>query len=241
MKSKHKLKLVHLYPDLMNLYGDRGNVLCLQQRARWRGIDIEVVPVGVGMKLPEDYDLLFMGGGQDRGQELVADDLFQKGHQIKASIEAGLPALVICGGYQLFGHYFKTSAGKKLPGIGVFNAATDASNRRLIGNVVVRSQRFGKLVGFENHSGLTKLAASLEPLGQVVQGGGNNGEDGVEGALYKNAIGTYLHGSFLPKNPAVADFLISAALARAGYEAVLTELDDSLEKKASELASKRPQ
>src|SRR5690606_24311720 len=121
MVKPKTLKLVHLYPDLMNLYGDRGNVLCLQQRARWRGLKVEVTPIGVDDKLPDDYDMLFMGGGQDRGQELVADDLFQKGHEIKAAIEAGLPALVICGGYQLFGHYFKTSAGKKLPGIGVFN------------------------------------------------------------------------------------------------------------------------
>jgi len=235
-----KLTLVHLYPELMNLYGDRGNVLCLVQRAKWRGIDLEVKYVSIKDELPKKYDLLFMGGGQDRGQELVANDLFRKGHDIKTAIESDVPALVICGGYQLFGHYFMTSEGKRLQGIGVFNASTSATQTRLIGNVLLKSDMFGELIGFENHSGQTVISASSDPLGRVVRGHGNNESSKMEGIVYKNAIGTYLHGSFLPKNPVVADFLLAAAIRRHRPDYSLKPLDDTLSKLATEQAKKRP-
>ena len=196
-----KLRLVHLYPELMNIYGDYGNVLCLQQRAAWRKIDLEIIPVTIGEELPKKFDVLFMGGGQDRGQELVAADLYQKGPQLKTMIEAGLPALLICGAYQLFGHYFMTAEGKRLVGIGIFNASTTAGSKRLIGNVVLQSERFGNLVGFENHSGLTTLAQSAQPLGIIRKGYGNDDSSRREGIVYKAAIGTYLHWSGWSKNP----------------------------------------
>lgn len=235
-----KLKLVHLYPDLMNIYGDYGNVLCLIQRAKWRGLELEVVPVSINNKLPAQFDMIFMGGGQDRGQELVADDLVDKGKAIKHAIEAGLPALTICGGYQLFGHYFQPATGKRLAGIGVFDAFTQASSERLIGNIVLESQQFGTLVGFENHSGQTTLGQSAQPLGRVVKGFGNNSQAKAEGAIAKNAIGTYLHGSFLPKNPKVADFLLARTLHNRGIDKPLLTLDDNAECLAQNSSKSRP-
>lgn len=237
-----KIRILHLYPKLMNIYGDIGNVIALKKRAGWRGIEAEVVNIDIKDKLEvKNGDILFIGGGQDRGQIVVSRDLKSKAQIIKEAIENGTPALTICGGYQLFGAYFLTQDGQKLTGIEVFKAYTKASSKRMIGNVVVESARFGKLIGFENHSGQTMLEASAEALGRVSKGFGNNQFDHREGIIYKNAIGTYLHGSFLPKNPAVADFLISRALISQGLLGKLQPLDDALENQARQVAEKLPQ
>ncbi|MEN9935360.1 MAG: hypothetical protein RLZZ387_1939 [Chloroflexota bacterium] len=234
------LRLAHLYPDHMNIYGDRGNVLTLTQRCRWRGIGLEVLPVGPGAAVDwESVDLAFFGGGQDSGQALIAEDFVaRQGPALRAAIEGGLALLAICGGYQLLGHYFLTHTGEKLPGIGALDLHTVGGGTRLIGNIVVEAELAleegrtspVRLVGFENHSGRTYLGAGVRPLGRVLAGHGNNGEDGGEGAVYRGVIGSYMHGSLLPKNPQLADHLIGAALRRRyGPGAVLPPLDDTLE------------
>ena len=234
-----KLSLVHLYPRAMNIYGDRGNVICLTKRAEWRGIELEVVEVNEGDKLPSEFDLLFMGGGQDSGQAVVAADLRSKGERIKTAIESGLPALLVCGGYQLFGHYFEEASGEKLEGIGVFDATTKASKTRMIGNIVLESEQFGWLVGFENHSGQTRLAPNTQSLGKVVKGYGNNDSREFEGATRHNAIGTYLHGSFLPKNPTVADYLLKTAVLRKKPDFVFSPIADKFVEQARAIAAER--
>ena len=253
-----KLKIYHLYPDAMNLYGDLGNVITLVKRCEWRGIEVEIVNVKAGDIV--DFaaaDLLFMGGGQDSGQQIIADDLVKRGPEIKREIEEGLPALLICGGFQLFGHYFQTAEGDKIPGISVFDAYTVAGNKRLIGNVVsdiahnasewqtqfnvaTTGTSHTTLVGFENHSGQTILENDTKPFGYVIRGFGNKGDGGYEGAVYKNAYGTYLHGSLLPKNPWFADHLIMCALYRRyGNVEALKPLDDSVEIAAHNAAIER--
>lgn len=229
-----KLTIGYLYGDLMNIYGDTGNIITLQKRAQWRGIDIEIKNISVSDKLKKgEIDIFFFGGGQDQQQQLVSEDL-QKGlgKIVKSEVERGVPLLSICGGYQLLGHYYKPQNGPKLKGIELFPILTLASNTRMIGNLVIESQ-FGKLVGFENHSGKTYLKSGAKPLGKVVKGFGNNGEDGTEGCIYKNAIGCYMHGSLLPKNPKLADWLIKKALeVKYSKEIELKALDDSLELQA---------
>jgi lipid II isoglutaminyl synthase (glutamine-hydrolysing) len=203
-----------LYPTKMNIYGDRGNVIALAQRARWRGIPAEVKEIGIGDEIPSDIDVFFFGGGQDQEQIAVSNDLQgAKGERLKAAIEAGVAALSVCGGYQLLGHEYRPHDGEPLPGIGLFDLTTVAGSERFIGNVVVESQ-WGELVGFENHSGLTHLGPNTQPMGKVRIGRGNNGRDGTEGALYKHAVGCYLHGSLLPKNPALTDWLIATGIGR---------------------------
>lgn len=233
----YHLHIAHLYPDQMNIYGDRGNILTLQQRARWRAIDVTVDAIQPGTTVDwERYDLAFFGGGQDSGQALIAEDFVgRQAEGLRAAIEAELVVLAICGGYQLLGHYFLTHTGEKLPGIGALDVHTVGGDRRLIGNIVVDWQRPDatgpeRLVGFENHSGRTYLGSGVRPLGRVVRGFGNNGEDGTEGAVYRNVHGCYMHGSILPKNPHFADHLIAAALRRRfGPELMLPALDDRLE------------
>jgi len=243
-----KLVIGHLYPDLMNMYGDRGNIICLVQRCYWRGIEVEIINIHLKENFePEKYDLVFMGGGQDKEQRLVASD-FQKikGKDIKKATETGLPVLGICGGYQLFGHYFKTIGGDTLPGIGILDVRTHGSKKRMIGNAVIninskfkiQNSKLNTLVGFENHSGQTFLGEKCQPLGQVEIGYGNNGDDQQEGAWQRNVFGTYLHGSFLPKNPHFADYLITLALARKHGSIDLKPLDDKFELKAHEAALK---
>ncbi len=229
-----------LYGASMNIYGDRGNIIALTQRASWRGLETEVVSVGIGDSLPPRVDVYFFGGGQDQEQIAVSRDLQGvKGARIKADIEEGAAALTICGGYQLFGREYRPHDAAPLPGIGVFDAVTVAGPERFIGNVVVESE-WGELVGFENHSGLTTLAAGAEPLGTVRVGRGNNGRDGREGARYRNAIGCYLHGALLPKNPALTDWLLGAGLAHAtGQLASLAPLDNRLEDAAHASAVER--
>lgn len=253
-----RLNLFHLYADAMNLYGDYGNILTIVKRCNWRGIEVEVVNVKKGGPLDlSSADIIFMGGGQDRSQQLISEDLLSKGAQVKEAIERDVCALTICGAYQLFGYYFKTKDGMELPGIGVFDAYTEASDQRMIGNVLVDCsepmasftgphqvrvprKRGATLVGFENHSGKTYLGKNVKPLGKIINGHGNDGSSQWEGCRYRNAFGTYLHGPLLPKNPWFADYLILLALKhRYGFNIQIMELDDSLEYAAFDSAKKR--
>jgi CobQ-like glutamine amidotransferase family enzyme len=235
-----KLTLVHLYPDLMNVYGDRGNIITLERRAAWRGIELNVRGCTLGEQFdPDEADLIFFGGGQDREQAVVAEDLVErKAQAVKEAVGSGAALLSVCGGYQLLGKYFRTATGEEIPGIGLFDAWTVAGSRRCIGNIVLSCDwdPAGRtLVGFENHSGKTYLGPGCRPLGQVIQGFGNNGEDGTEGAVCETAFGCYLHGSLLPKNPWFADHLLVLALRRrTGSRADLAPLDDRLEDLAHE-------
>lgn len=235
------LTIFHLYPDLMNLYGDIGNVIALKKRMEWRNIECEIKEIKAGEK--PDFtkaDILFLGGGQDRGQKIIEKELLSHKESVKELIEKGLPCLLICGGYQLFGKYFKTKDGSIINGIEAFDAWTIAGERRMIGNIIVESPVFGKIVGFENHSGKTYMGKEIAPLGKVIKGYGNNGIDGTEGILFKNVIGTYLHGPFLPKNFHVTDWIIRQAVKyRYKEEVNLLPLDNNLEEKALKEALKR--
>jgi lipid II isoglutaminyl synthase (glutamine-hydrolysing) len=239
------VRLVHLYPELMSVYGDRGNVLTLVRRAEWRGYDVEVSELSLGDRLdPREVDLVFFGGGQDREQAVVSPDfLDQKGSAVLEAVENGVALLSICGGYQLLGKSYTTVDGQELPGAGLFDVRSVPGPRRHIGNVLIETALSGMprtLVGFENHSGRTFLGASVSPLGKAVVGAGNNGEDGTEGAVYKSAIGCYLHGSLLPKNPWLADWLLIAALShRMGEPVELAPLDDGLEEQAHQSVEHR--
>ena len=237
------LRIAFLYPELMNIYGDRGNILALSQRARWRGIDVVVDKVSLGDEIdPDYYDFFFFGGGQDRQQIPVSADLQgQKGDAIKEAVERGAVILSVCGGYQMLGHYYRPFEGDDLPGIGLFDAHTDAGDKRYIGNVLIDCNLpgVGTIVAFENHSGKTYLHAGCKPLGKSIIGGGNNGEDGTEGAIYKRAYGCYLHGSLLPKNPRLADLLLAQALERRHGAVELSPLDDHLEVAAHASATER--
>jgi lipid II isoglutaminyl synthase (glutamine-hydrolysing) len=236
-----KLTICWLYGDTMNIYGDRGNVLALVHRCKWRGIDAEIVTFGVGEELdPERMDIYFWGGGQDREQIPVSGDLRgPKGEILRRELEDGAPMVTVCGGYQLLGKYYRPHDHEELPGIGFFDAWSEAGPERFIGNVVVDSDEFGSLVGFENHSGLTYLGPTAEPLGRVRIGRGNNGKDGTEGCRRLNAIGCYLHGALLPKNPRVSDFLIRSALERRYGVTELEPLNDDLEATAHAEAVQR--
>ena len=232
------LKLAHCYPALMSIYGDRGNVIALTQRCLWRGIELTVTPVEPGDTVAwASFDLAFFGGGQDSGQALIARDLLERqGPGLRAAIEDGLVLLAICGGYQLLGHYFLTHTGERVPGLGVLDIHTVGGKQRLIGNSVIEAELDGtpvRLVGFENHSGRTYHGPGVRPLGKVLVGYGDNGEDGVGGAVYKNTYGCYLHGSLLPKNPQLTDHLLGLALRRRyGAAATLAPLDATLELQA---------
>jgi len=211
------LTLGHLYPDQLNLYGDRGNILVLRQRCQQRGIKLLVVSLGVGDALaPDEYDMLFIGGGQDREQAHLAQDLHEtKSIGLWAAIEDDMPVLAVCGGYQLLAHYYRPASGPDMRGLGVFDAWTIHKGPRVarcIGDIAI-SWNGSTLVGFENHGGRTYLGTA-QPLGKVLKGHGNNAEDASEGAIYRNAYGTYMHGSLLPKNPHFADYLIGLALRR---------------------------
>ncbi len=232
--SQRRLRLGHLYPKEMNLYGDRGNILALVRRARLRDIALEVVEIGLGgtsTSLLSSCSGFFMGGGQDLDQGTVAEDLItNKGPGLNAAVAAGRPLLAVCAGFQLLGTHYLTGAGARIPGLGLLPLHTEASPRRLVGNLMVEADpalglREPLLVGFENHSGRTFLHRGLSPLGGVLRGSGNDGASGVEGAWRGSVVATYLHGPLLPKNPSLADWWLRTAL---GGE-VLAELDDSLE------------
>jgi hypothetical protein len=225
----------------MNIYGDRGNVLTLIKRLEWRGYEASVVEIGID----DDFDLtkadlVFAGGGQDRGQVAVGQDLQKRSEVLHKLAESDVPMLTICGSYQLFGRRFVTGEGEEIPGIGIFDAETIASDKRMIGNVVMNTT-FGELVGFENHSGKTHLTSVESAFGRVTQGFGNNGEDKSEGALVNNVFGTYLHGPILPKNPKFADHLLLTALKNKYGVTSLKPLDDVLELAAHQIAKTRPQ
>ncbi|MGD0765015.1 MAG: glutamine amidotransferase [Dehalococcoidia bacterium] len=236
------LRLAHLYPKLMNLYGDRGNIICLRCRCQARGIELAVDELDLGDRLnPKEYDLIFIGGGQDREQRRIVDDLIDvKGESIRKAVEGGVTALAVCGGYQLFARYYRPAVGDDLPGLGIFDAWTEHPGEnvpRCIGNVVADWED-GVLVGFENHGGRTYLGPNARPLARVRSGYGNNGVDKTEGAVYKNAYGTYLHGSLLPKNPRFADHLLRLALRRRHGDIDLPPLDDRLEDDAHAAAAR---
>ncbi len=238
MKS---LTIAHLYPKEMSIYGDGGNIRALVKRLEWRGYEAIVKSVEIGK--PFDFstaDIVFGGGGQDRGQLLVGADLLERGETLRQAATDGMPMLLVCGLYQLFGRGFTTIEGQVIPGVEVFNASTVGGNTRMIGNITVESP-FGRLVGFENHSGQTILEQGQEALGKVIKGNGNDPKSKREGAITYNAIGTYLHGPILPKNPVLADHLILQACKRKYGVAELQPLDDTLESFAATIAVKRPQ
>ena len=235
-EQARRLRLGHLYPSLMNVYGDRGNILCLARRCRLRGIDMEVTALEAGDRFePADFDLLFMGGAQDHEQSIVAADLQAvKGPALREAIEAGVPFLGVCGGYQLAGQFYRGADGEELRGAGVFDLQTvhpGPRAKRLIGNLVAEWEG-NTLAGFENHGGRTYLGPKAQPFAKVIHGFGNDGESGYEGARYRNAFGCYLHGPVLPKNPTLADKLISLALERCYGQGELIPLNDALEAKA---------
>ncbi len=238
------LRIGHLYPDLMNIYGDRGNVIALAQRAKWRGIQVEVRPYSVGQWAdPEWADVWFFGGGQDQGQDIVGADLAGKnGAALRKSVEGGAAIFSVCGGYQLLGHEYVPETGPSIPGVGLLDVTTRAGRKRFVGNLLVDSPD-GQLIGFENHSGRTYLGSSAKPLGTVLAGNGNNGEDKTEGAVQGKVIGCYLHGSCLPKNPWLADRLLTWALVRRNGDVKLEPLEDNDEQaariQASEVARTR--
>ncbi len=240
-----ELRICHLYPDLLNLYGDRGNITTLVRRAQWRGIAVRVVEARLGDPIdPAAADLYFIGGGEDRQQRLAAPDLCRvKGAALRDAAEAGAAVLAVCGGYQLFGHYYRPADGPGLEGLGLLDLHTvhpGPGARRLIGNIVIREAASGqRLVGFENHGGRTHLGPQARALGTVEAGFGNNGDDRSEGAVWRSVYGTYLHGPLLPKNPWLADLMISLALRRRHGEVILEPLADSEERRAADAAAAR--
>ncbi|WP_449236763.1 type 1 glutamine amidotransferase [Bifidobacterium angulatum] len=245
-----QIDIVSLYPKDMNIYGDTGNVLAITRRLRLYGYDPQVHLVNQGDPWPQYADMVLGGGGQDTGQKKIITDLFARADLLRSLVEQGVPMLMICGLYQLFGEYFETVDGTRLDGIGAIGAYTVGSDVRRIGNLVEQSEDFGSIIGYENHSGQTFLREGVKPLGTVGEGLGNNGEDGTEGARVHNMIGTYMHGSLLPKNPAISDFLIRTAVERryGGFD--LSEQTDAQRDelarldnycaKAREVAASRP-
>jgi lipid II isoglutaminyl synthase (glutamine-hydrolysing) len=223
-----KLHIVHIYPNEMNTYGDRGNLLTLKRRAEWHGLEPVVHFYHVGDALPTEVDIVLGGGGQDSAQADIMQDILRIGDQLHVLVEHDVPMLMVCGTYQLFGNRFLTHDGQDIQGIGVFDAETIGKPKRLIGNAAVKTDNFGMLYGFENHSGHTYLKGDQQPFGTVGRGNGNNGEDATEGARTRNAIGTYLHGPLLPNNPVLTDELISLALQRKSVDVALRPIDDTL-------------
>lgn len=233
MSKIAQFRIAHLYPRLMNLYGDRGNLICIQKRLQWYGHDCIIEPINLHESLDYSaYDMLFMGGGSAQEQRLASKDWLRQADDLWAELEKGLPALCICGAFQFLGSYYEAVDGQKLKGLGLFDLYTIYEPDRLIGNIVIASQLTEEtttVVGFENHSGRTYLHDdTLQPFGTVLEGFGNNGQDGQEGLRYKNLIGTYLHGPLLPKNPVVADFFIHAMAERQGIT-ISGTLNDRLE------------
>ena len=235
-----ELVLVHLYPREMNIYGDTGNVLVLRRRLEWRHLPVRVVPVSVGDALPNDADILLGGGGQDAAQGEIGADFASRGAQLRALADDGVVMLTICGSYQMLGHEFVTQEGRRIAGVGVLDVVTHGQPVRLIGNNYVDTPDAGRLVGYENHSGLTTLGSAVRPLGSTQHGRGNNGKDGTEGAVRDNVIGTYLHGPVLAKSPQFADALLRRAYDRRGASVDLEPIDDTLPELAARVAVGRP-
>jgi CobQ-like glutamine amidotransferase family enzyme len=241
------IRVGHLYPDYLNIYADRGNIAVLTQRAAWRGHELEVTALGIGGAItPGEHDLYYVGGGQDREQMLVAEDLAGKATALHEAVERGAAALAVCGGYQLLGRGYRGFHGKDMPGIGLLPLDTVAGERRMIGDVLIECElepgQKRTLAGFENHAGRTRLDAGAEPLGRVLAGFGNDGESGFEGCRAGRVIGTYLHGPLLPRNAWLADWLLAQALAhRVGSEEPpeLEPLPDELEERAHAVSAAR--
>jgi CobQ-like glutamine amidotransferase family enzyme len=242
---KRKIVVGHLYPDYLNIYADRGNMAVLERRAGWRGIEVDYRAIGLREPVrPGEHDLYYIGGGQDREQALVARDLAEKGEPLREAVANGAAFLAVCGGYQLLGRFYRDRSGAELPGIGLLPHHTIAGDRRMIGDVLLECElapgERRLLAGFENHAGRTYLDDGAEPLGRVVAGFGNNGEDGFEGSRLGSAVGTYLHGPLLPRNPWLADWLIACALARRlGETPELEPLPDDFESSAARVSAER--
>lgn len=231
----NSLRLCHLYPDLLNLYGDRGNILALLRRSQGRGLDLSIESVSMDEHFDADrYDIVFLGGGQDAEQNIIRRDFVEKkGDDIRNAVEKNKVFLCICGGYQMMGHYYEEHDGTRIDCLGVIDVHTVGKKNRFIGDTVYESALLPEspiLYGFENHSGRTYLGKGVNPLARVVEGAGNNGEDGTEGAVYRNVYCTYSHGSFLPKNPSMTDYLLRKAHeAKYGEDTHLSFLDTKIE------------
>jgi lipid II isoglutaminyl synthase (glutamine-hydrolysing) len=241
-----KIRIGHLYPEYLNIYADRGNIAVFERRAALRGHELAVSPISVGDELvPDEHDLLYIGGGQDREQALIAPDLAAKGDAVKEAVEAGVAVLAVCGGYQLLGRGYRDRHGDVMPGVGLFPHETVAGERRMIGDVLLECELDPgdrrTVAGFENHAGRTRLDPGAQPLGRVVAGFGNDGESGFEGCRLGRALGTYLHGPLLPRNPWLADWILAQALAHAtgGDPPALEPLPDRLEAEAHAVSARR--
>lgn len=232
METK-EIVIGHLYPDLLNLYGDRGNIACLKKRCHWRGIQTQLLEFNLGESIPfEQVDILLLGGGSDREQALVCKELLRWKEGFQAYIESGGVLIAVCGGYQLLGNYYQTKE-EKMEGLGLVDIYTVQEEGRLIDNIVLESPLCDMpVVGFENHGGRTYIG-SHQPFGKVLSGYGNDGKSRYEGVLYKNVIGTYLHGPLLPKNPQICDYLIEKALIKKYGDVELLPLEDDLEREAN--------
>jgi len=245
MKSeKKKIVIGWLYPELMSTYGDRGNILVLKKRCEWRNIDVLIKRLDLGFAVSElsSCDLIFMGGAQDKQQQIVSDDLMKKQKELKRMIDEEMPGLYICGAYQFLGQHYKEADGAIIPGLNILDLYTEnpsIDSPRLIGNVIAKIGGM-TIVGFENHGGRTYLGEEVKPLGKVIKGFGNNGIDETEGAIYKNSYCTYFHGPILPKNPEFADLLIKLALEKKYHVTIkLSPIDNSLEIQARAAIAKR--
>ncbi len=238
-----RIRIAHLYPDYLNIYADRGNIAVLDRRAAMRGHELEVTAVSPGAAIaPASFDLIYVGGGQDREQALIAPDLAARGDAIREAVTGGTALLAVCGGYQLLGRGYRGRDGSWMPGADLFPLETVAGDRRLIGDVLLEVDLDGvatTVAGFENHAGRTLLDTGATPLGRVVAGHGNDGTTGFEGCRVGHAVGTYLHGPLLPRNPDLADWLIARALEHAGADGDLEPLDDELERLAHSVAAGR--
>lgn len=237
---KPTIHILQLYPRDMNIYGDWGNVLTVMRRAQWHGYEVVLHEYNPGDAFPSEVDLIIGGGGQDAGQDVIQHDLLKIGPKLHELADNDTPMLVICGLYQLFGRFFKTKDGHEIKGIGIFNMETHGGPERMIGNVITHSDEFGDIVGYENHSGQTFLGKGIQPLGKVIKGAGNNGQDEFEGARYRFVIGSYLHGSLLPKNPELADWLIEKAAVKKFGEFFPSVIDDRFADLARKVARERP-
>lgn len=238
--NNKELTVLQLYPRDMNIYGDWGNALVIKRRLEWHGYTPKLIDYNPGDTFPAEVDIIVGGGGQDSGQDTIQQDLLAIGTRLHDLANDNTPMLMICGLYQLFGKFFKTQDGHVIEGIGILDAETHAGPERLIGNIVTHSSQFGDIIGYENHSGQTFLGKDMQPLGTVIKGAGNNGQDDTEGARYKNVLASYLHGSLLPKNPAIADFLIEQAAIKKYGDFTPTVIEDRFAALARDVALKRP-
>lgn len=238
--NQKSITILQLYPRDMNIYGDWGNVLTLKRRLEWHSYTPKLLEYNQGDTFPTGIDIIVGGGGQDSGQDTIQSDLLAISDNLRSLAEQHVPMLMICGLYQLFGTFFKTQDGHIIEGIGLLDIETHAGPERLTGNIITKSNDFGEIIGYENHSGQTFLGKNVQSFGRVLKGAGNNGQDETEGARYKNVIGTYLHGSLLPKNPQVADYLIEQAVVKKYGEFIPSVINDGFAQLAREVALKRP-